>query len=153
MERCVVPFATPTCDAVDLQQASATTWLNISDADRLDLLQSAPGSSQVVSVVAFQGNIVSPPRYYASLDAGITGGTGFASNLLLQFQVDGGGLTRLQWYHNECDGCDSNRCLDGTVCAQVDSEGSSAPVIMAGCIGTDKYSAPFTSGDPALDLR
>lgn len=109
----------------------------------------------MVSVVAFQGAVVSPPRYFFSKDAEVTGGTGFASNLLLQFNYKSGELSALQWYGSNCNGCDADRCLGGNTCAvSGENDGDiEEPVIMAGCVGTDRHSAPFTSGDPSLDIR
>lgn len=110
---------------------------------------------KVASVVAFQGAVVSPPMYFASEDPDTTGGTGFASNLLLQFNYKAGELLALQWYSSKCSGCDANRCLGGDTCAVPgeNDEDTEESVIMAGCVGTDRYSAPFISGDPGLDIR
>lgn len=134
-------------------QAERTTWLNMTRKDRSRLVEDVQGMPSFASVVAFQGTVVSPPRYFASNDSEATGGTGFASDLLLQFSYDGGQLSRLQWYGSKCSGCNAEQCLGGNTCAQPLDDDSREPVIMAGCVGTDRHSAPFTSGDAALDIR
>jgi len=141
--------------AVYNMKAERTTWLNMTREDRISLLQGIEGMPKVASVVAFQGAVVSPPRYFASDDAAATGGTGYASNLLLQFNYKGGELSWLQWHGSTCSGCAADRCLGGNTCAvsgQNDGD-TEEPVMMAGCVGTDRHSAPFISGDPSLDIR
>jgi len=69
---------------------------------------------QVISVIAFRGEIRSEAQYIRS-SSSITGGQGVVNRLGLIVNIDNGNLTALNWYNfdgcNECGGADSDTCI------------------------------------------
>jgi len=93
-------------------------------ADRLELL-SVPYASVLysminssiasMSVIAFAGQIYSPPIYVASIHPNYTVGVGFATSAPLLLRFSSGNLTYMQWYDQtctECGGRNGSLCLN-----------------------------------------
>jgi hypothetical protein len=97
--------------SVDTMTALRTTKL---EEDLMFALAKAQTAEQVISVIAFRGNIRSEAQYIRSASS-ITGGQGVVQRLGLIVTMDNGNLTNLNWYNfdgcNDCGGADSSTCI------------------------------------------
>jgi hypothetical protein len=97
--------------SVDTMTALRTTKL---EEDLMFALAKQQAGEQVISVIAFRGNIRSEAQYIRSAST-ITGGQGVVNRLGLIVTMDTGNLTALSWYNfdgcNECGGADSSTCI------------------------------------------
>ena len=99
----------------------------------------ASTTEQVISVIAFRGNIRSEAQYIRSASA-ITGGQGVVARLGLIVNMDGGVLSALNWYNfdgcNACGGQGSSTCIrtqyDAVYQPQT-QESCATPLTDAGC--------------------
>ena len=84
------------------------------EEDLMFNLAKTQAAEQVISVIAFRGNIRSEAQYIRSASS-ITGGQGVVNRLGLIVTMDSGNLTSLNWYNfdgcNECGGADSSTCI------------------------------------------
>ncbi|KAL4534227.1 hypothetical protein Ndes2437B_g03515 [Nannochloris sp. 'desiccata'] len=97
--------------SVDSMTALRTTKL---EEDLMFALAKQSGGEQVISAIAFRGNIRSEAQYIRSASS-VTGGQGVVQRLGLIVTLDNGNLTNLNWYNfdgcNECGGADSSSCI------------------------------------------
>ncbi|KAG2500746.1 hypothetical protein HYH03_001510 [Edaphochlamys debaryana] len=131
-------------------------------------------------MVAFRGNISSPPIYMASGDRSLTGGSGFVTSAALLLRFNKGDLAYMQWYDQtcgECGGPNSQICVASSqanikacaiqvtncTCAGMGLEPnctfdnplfkSCATAVNAAWLGTDRYSATMRTGPQVQRLN